>query len=134
MIGLDGLPLTTIWEKDYPVEVRLSEEGSSHKTIKTLEDQYVTSLSTFSAIPLRTFASFSPDWAEGTIVRRNGVPTLTVQVDNAEGVNASAIFDEIKPQLDKLKLPEGISINYGGELEGQDETFTPMALALIISV
>lgn len=134
MIGLDGLPLTTIWEKDYPVEVRLSEEGSSHKTIKTLEDQYVTSLSTFSAIPLRTFASFSPDWAEGTIVRRNGVPTLTVQVDNAEGVNASAIFDEIKPQLDKLKLPVGTSINYGGELEGQDETFVPMALALAISI
>ena len=134
MIGLDGLPLTTIWEKDYPVEVRLSEEGSSHKTIKTLEDQYVTSLSTFSAIPLRTFASFSPDWGEGTIVRRNGVPTLTVQVDNAEGVNASAIFDEIKPQLDKLKLPVGTSINFGGELEGQDETFVPMALALAISI
>jgi outer membrane protein TolC len=134
MIGLDGLPLTTIWEKDYPIEVRLSEEGDKHKTIKTLEDQYVTSLSTFSAIPLRTFASFSPDWGEGTIVRRNGVPTLTLQVDNVQEVNASAIFEEIKPQIDKLQLPAGTSITYGGETEGQDETFIPMALALIISI
>ena len=134
MIGLDGLPLTTIWEKDYPVEVRLSEKGIKPKNMKTVEDQYVTSLSSFSAVPIRTFAHFSPDWAEGTIVRRNGVPTLTVQVDNEQNVNAASIFDGIKPQLDKLKLPEGTSINYGGELEGQDETFIPMALALLISI
>ena len=134
LIGLDGLPLTTIWEKDYPVEVRLSEECGKHKNIKTLEDQYITSLSTFSAIPLRTFASFSPDWEEGTIVRRNGVPTLTIQIDNAKETSSSAIFDEIKPQIDKLKLPQGTSIAYGGEFEGQEETFIPMALALLLSI
>jgi len=134
LIGLDGLPLTTIWEKDYPVEVRLSEECGKHKNIKTLEDQYITSLSSFSAIPLRTFASFTPDWAEGTIVRRNGVPTLTVLIDNAKETSSSAIFDEIKPQIDKLKQPQGTSITYGGEFEGQEETFVPMALALLLSI
>jgi multidrug efflux pump subunit AcrB/outer membrane protein TolC len=134
MIGLDGLPLTTIWEKDYPVEVRLSEEGDKTKSIKTLEDQYVTSLSTFSAIPLRTIATFTPEWAEGTIVRRNGVPTLTILVDNDPNVNASALFNEIKPQIDKIKLPVRTSIKYGGEAEGQDETFIPMAIALLLSI
>jgi len=134
MIGLDGLPLTTIWEKDYPVEVRLSEESNKTKSIKTLEDQYITSLSTFSAIPLRTFASFSPDWAEGTIVRRNGVPTLTILVDNDPSVNASALFNELQPQIDKINLPVGTSIKYGGEAEGQDETFIPMAMALLLSI
>lgn len=134
MIGLDGLPLTTIWENDYPVEVRLSKESNSPKNIKTIKDLYVTSLSSFSAIPLRTFASFSPDWTEGTIVRRNGVPTLTVQIDNDQNTNASSIFDEIKPKIEKLILPIGTSITYGGETEGQDETFIPMALALIISI
>lgn len=134
MIGLDGLPLTTIWEKDYPVEVSLSEEGSKTKNIKTLEDQYITSLSSFSAIPLRTFASFTPDWAEGTIVRRNGVPTLSILVDNSQNVNASTIFDEVKPSIDQIKLPAGTSISYGGEAEGQDETFIPMAIALLVSI
>jgi outer membrane protein TolC len=134
MIGLDGLPLTTIWEKDYPVEVSLSKEGDKPKDFNTIKDLYVTSLSTFSSVPLRAVASFSPDWAEGTIVHRNGVPTLTVQVDNEQGVNASSIFNKIKPQLDKLKLPEGTSITYGGEDEGQDETFIPMAVALLISI
>ncbi len=135
MIGLDGLPLTTIWEKDYPVEVRLSKEDSTgHKSIRTMEDMYATSLSTFSSIPLRSFASFTPDWSEGTMVRRNGVPTMTIQVDNEEGVSTSELFDKIKPQIDELKLPKGTTISYGGEVEGQDETFIPMALALLLSV
>lgn len=134
MVGLDGLPLTTIWEKDYPVDVKLSEEGNHPKSIKTIEDQYITSLSTFSAIPLRTFATFTPEWVEGTIVRRNGVPTLTVLVDNDSKVNASSIFNEVKPQIDKIPLPLGTSIKYGGEAEGQDETFIPMAIALLMSI
>jgi len=41
MIGLDGLPLTTIWENDYPVEVRLSQETKGTKSINTLADQYI---------------------------------------------------------------------------------------------
>jgi len=135
MIGLDGLPLTTIWEKDYPVEVRLSKEDKSgKKSIKKIEDLYATSLPTFSSVPLRSFANFTPDWSEGTIVRRNGIPTLTVQVDNESNVIASDLFNKIKPQIDKLALPKGVSINYGGESEGQEETFTPMALALILSI
>ncbi len=34
MVGLGGLPLTTIWENDYPVEVRLTQEENAKKSIK----------------------------------------------------------------------------------------------------
>jgi multidrug efflux pump subunit AcrB/outer membrane protein TolC len=134
MVGLDGLPLTTIWENDYPVEVRLTQENEGPKCINTLEDQYITSLSSFSALPLRSFASLSPEWTEGTIAHRNGTRTLTISVDNDLKGIAANMFDEIKPQIDKIKLPEGTSINYGGDYEGQQEVFTPMAIALIFSI
>jgi multidrug efflux pump subunit AcrB/outer membrane protein TolC len=134
MIGLDGLPLTTIWENDYPVEVRLSQEYKGNKSLKTLEDQYITSPSSYSATPLRSFATFSPDWTEGTIVRRNGTRTLTVQIDNDSKGVATNIFNEIKPQIEKLSLPEGTSITYGGEYEGQNEVFVPMGIALGLSI
>jgi multidrug efflux pump subunit AcrB/outer membrane protein TolC len=134
MVGLDGLPLTTIWENDYPVEVRLSQETKGAKSINTIADQYINSMSSFSAVPLRSFANFTPEWTEGTIVRRNGIRTLTIQIDNdSEGV-ATAMFDEMRPQIEQLKLPEGTSINYGGEYEGSNETFIPMAIALGLSI
>jgi multidrug efflux pump len=134
MVGLDGIPLTTIWENDYPVEVRLTEENSGKKNIKVLEDQYITSPMSFKSIPLRSFASFTPTWSEGTIAHRNGTRTLTVQVDNDRYASASSIFDEIRPKIEALKLPGGTSISYGGEYEGQKEVFTPMTIALALSV
>ena len=134
MIGLDGLPLTTIWEDDYPVAVRLSQETKGSKNINTLADQYITSPVGFTGSPLRSFANFTPDWSEGTIVRRNGTRTLTIQVDNQQERAASSILNEIRPQIEKLKLPEGSSINYGGDYEGQVETFIPMTYALALSI
>jgi multidrug efflux pump subunit AcrB/outer membrane protein TolC len=134
MVGLEGLPLTTIWENDYPVEVRLSQDFKGKKDINTVKDQYITSLASFSANPLRSFASLSPEWTEGTIVHRNGTRTLTIFIDNdLTGVGAE-IFNEIKPQIENLKLPEGTSINYGGDYEGQAEVFTPMTVALGLSI
>ena len=134
MIGLDGLPLTTIWENDYPVEVILTQEYNGNKDIKTLENQYITSPYSFSANPLRSFANFSPEWTEGTIVRRNGTRTLTIKIDNdSEGIT-SAIFEEVRTQIEKLELPERTYITYGGDYEGQIETFVPMTIALGLSI
>ncbi len=134
MIGLDGVPLTTIWEDDYPVDVVLKQDQSSKQNIKTLEDQYITSPMSFSAIPLRSMANFTPSWTEGTIVRRNGVPTLTVMIDNTPKAVAAAILDKIKPQIDKLPLPEGTSIAWGGDYEAMQEVFIPMGIALGVSI
>jgi len=134
MVGLNGLPLTTIWENDYPVEVRLTQENEGARSIKTIGDQYITSLSSFSATPLRSFASFSPEWTEGTIVHRNGTPTLTIYIDNDATGIASKMFVEIRPQIDNLKLPERLSISYGGDYEAQVEVFIPMAIALAVSI
>src|SRR5665648_404540 len=134
MIGLYGLPLTTIWEDDYPVEVRLSQETKGKKNINTLADQYINSSSSYSAIPLRSFASFTPEWTEGTIVRRNGTRTLTIKIDNDSKGVANDIFTEIRPQIDKLQLTEGTSIIYGGEYESSGETYIPMGIALGLSI
>ncbi|MCX6249271.1 MAG: efflux RND transporter permease subunit [Bacteroidetes bacterium] len=134
MIGLDGIPLTTIWEDDYPVDVVLTQEQSSANLLKTVEDQYITSPLNFSTIPLRSMATFTPGWSEGTIARRNGVPTLVTLIDNKPKASASAIFNKLKPQIDKLELPDGTSINYGGEYEAQKEVFVPMGIALMVSI
>jgi outer membrane protein TolC/preprotein translocase subunit SecF len=134
MVGLDGIPLTTIWENDYPVEVVLKQDQSSTENLKSIEDQYITSPMSFSAIPLRSMATFTPSWSEGTIVRRNGVPTLTIMVDNTPKAVAATILEQIKPQIDKLQLPEGTSINWGGDYEAMQEVFIPMGIALGVSI
>lgn len=134
MIGLKNVPLTTIWENDYPVQVLLTQEKSNKEDIHTLQDQYITSPMSFSAIPLRSMATFTPEWTEGTIVHRNGVPTLTISVENDPKVMASAVLDQLIPKINQLQLPEGTSINFGGDYEGTQEVFIPMGIALGLSI
>jgi len=134
LIGLDGLPLTTVWEGDYPVGVELKQDNGNVKDIRFLGNQTITSPMSFQSMPLRSFAKFTPEWNEGNIVHRNGTRTLTVQLDTKQGTMASAILDKIKPSIDKIQLPDGVTISYGGELEGQDESFVPMSYALVISI
>jgi len=134
LMGLNGIPLTTIWEGDYPVAVELKQDKGENKDINFLGNQTITSPMSFASAPLRSFAKFSPQWTEGIIVHRNGTRTLTVQLDMDAKTISSNVLSKIKPQLDKLKLPEGVSLTYGGELEGQTETFVPMGTALGLSV
>jgi multidrug efflux pump subunit AcrB/outer membrane protein TolC len=134
MMGLNGVPLTTVWEEDYPVSVELKQDKSDKKDIDYLGNQLITSPMSYSAMPLRAFATFTPEWVQGTIVHRNGTRTLTIQIDVKTGYMASAITDEIKPQLDKLKLPAGVALSYGGELEDQEISFIPMSYALVLSI
>jgi len=134
LMGLNGIPLTTIWEGDYPVAVELTQDKGEKKDINFLGNQTITSPMSFASVPLRSFARFSPQWTEGNIVHRNGTRTLTIQLDMDAKTISSNVLDRLKPQLDKLKLPEGVSLTYGGEIEGQTETFVPMGIALGLSI
>ena len=134
IVALDGLPLTTLWEGDYPVNVILTKEENQKKDINDLENQYITSPFTLESLPLRSIGKLKPEWTEGNITRRNGVRTLTVMADLDRGFVTSKIFNTLRPEIDALALPDGLSINYGGENEASIENYTPMAISLGVSV
>lgn len=135
MAGFGGLPLTTIWEGDYPIDVQLTMKNDGEtEGIETLENKYIASPKTFSTVPLRSIATLRPEWNEGTVVHRNGVPTLTIAVDEEAGYVASNILNELMPQIAALDLPVGTSISYGGDYEGTEEVFVPMSIALGLSI
>ena len=134
MTALSGLPVTTVWEGDYPVEVVLSNEEEFKNDIKDVENQYVVSPFTMESLPLRSVATLHPEWTEGQIVRRNGVRTITVQADIERAVIYSKVFNEVHEAIESIKLPEGVNIVYGGEKEMGLEVFVPMGKALATSI
>ncbi|WP_417874890.1 efflux RND transporter permease subunit [Xanthomarina gelatinilytica] len=134
LISNDGLPITTVWEEDYPISVLLSKEDYLKNSINDLNDQYVTSPLTFESLPLRAIGTLEPEWTEGTVARRNGVRTLTVKADIERGKVGINAFNAVKPQIDALELPEGVNITYGGEYEANIENYVPMAKSLGVSI
>lgn len=132
--GLKGLPVATIWEGDYAVNVLLKREKPKTDTIDDITGQYVSSPILPVVVPLRQLASVSSEWTEGQIARRNGKRTLTVSADVLRTQNASDSFANIHKQIEKIILPEGVEIDYGGEHESQIEQYTSFTYSLVTSI
>src|SRR5208282_1999323 len=124
--GFDGLPATTAWEGDRNLDVLLRLDPEQRGNFRSVNDMYVTSPVTGTRVPVDAVATLSPEWQPGRIVRRNGVRTLTVRAFPAKGQLASEILKQASKQIDKIPLPAGYRIDYGGEYENQQETFGEM--------
>ena len=118
----DGLPVTTLWENDYPLTVKLKAEREGDVNYNEIENEYIHSFIPGISVPLRQIAKVKPDWNQGQIVRRNGVRTLSILADVKRGMNTNTAFSEVKKITEIWPLPKGTSISYGGAYESDAET------------
>ncbi|WP_074587585.1 efflux RND transporter permease subunit [Pedobacter antarcticus] len=133
-MNMEGLQATQVWEGKYGLNVKIKEQNSHKLSYADLRDLSVISRVTGAAIPLRQVADITPEWNEGQLVRRNGVRTLTVKVDIDKDAVAANVLAKISPSVDKLPLPEGLYIEYGGDKQMTDENMGPMGLSLLLSI
>ena len=132
--GFEGLPATTAWEGDRDLDVLLRLDPAQRQNFRSIDDMYVTSPVTGTRVPVDAVATLSPEWQPGRIVRRNGVRTLTVRAFPTKGQLASEILKQASKQIEKIPLPAGYRIDYGGEFENQLETFGEMKFVLAASI
>jgi len=132
--AFDGAPVSTFWEGDRAVTIRLRLDPASRSTFANIGNTYLNSDLTRARVPLRAIANLAPEWQTSRIVRRNGVRTLTIRAFAKPGHYASKVLEQVMPQIKALELPAGYRIYYGGEKDNQDETFPQMLVALGISL
>ena len=131
--GFEGAPVTTYWEGDRDIAVALRLKPPLRQTFQDVASTYVISPVTGARVPLDSIATVSPVWDPGRIVRRNGVRTLTIRSWAGGGLLPSQVLQRVKPITDKLPVPPGYRVWYGGEYENQNDTFPEMVKALLIS-
>jgi outer membrane protein TolC/preprotein translocase subunit SecF len=132
--GLNGYPVTTLYDGDNPIDIVLRLGEQYRQSTKNLEDVYIESPVSGAKVPLRQIADLKPEWHPGEIIRRNGIPTLTVQSETTSEVLASELLSEIKPKIEGLELPTGYHIEYGGEQANKSEVFGQMVMVIVISL
>jgi multidrug efflux pump subunit AcrB len=79
-------------------------------------------------------AELTPDWHTGMIAHRNGLRMLSVLSEAQLGIKPSRILKEIQPQIEKLTLPPGITIGYGGDAESTADNQPSMMVSLGVSL
>jgi multidrug efflux pump subunit AcrB/outer membrane protein TolC len=129
-----GIPVTTIWENNYPVTVRLKTVSENNESVEDIRNEYIRSLIPTISIPLRQIATVNPDWQQGQIVRRNGMPTITVLADIQRGMNINQVFSGVETTVEKMKLPAGVQVTYGGAKESDEEHLPQIIRGLLISI
>src|SRR5512138_1604543 len=132
--AFDGAAVSTFWEGDRPVSIKLRLNQASRSNFADIGNTYLNSELTRARVPLRAIAQLAPEWQTSRIVRRNGVRTLTIRAFAKPGHYASKILEEAMPKIKALELPAGYRISYGGEKNNQEETFPQMVGALGISL
>jgi multidrug efflux pump subunit AcrB len=149
----DGLTVSTAWEGDYDVNVKLKTEDADQATKQDVMDELIpigitaalpTSLeglrsiaeggSFLPSIPLRQFADVVPTWQYGQICHRNGLRTVTVMAEVVRGQNDGIVTKKIMERLKDFKLPEEMQMEYGGQYENDNETGPQIASALVMSI
>lgn len=129
-----GVPVTSLWEGDYPVGVVLKTDHKDSAQFTNLGNEYIPVMGGTTSVPLRQFATVKPDFTDGCIVRRNGVRTISVVAEPMRGYNADKLAKHVEASVAKLELPKDVEVHTGGMLEKDTETLPQVSTGVLIAV
>ncbi|HEY0176884.1 MAG TPA: efflux RND transporter permease subunit, partial [Pedobacter sp.] len=82
---------------------------------------------------LSQFADVAEGMGESVLQRSDSLGSITVN-SRVAGRAVGSVADDIKVKLSKVKLPEGISVEYLGDVKNQGDAFGSLGLALITAI
>jgi multidrug efflux pump subunit AcrB len=72
-------------------------------------------------------------WEDPVVMRRDRFQTITVHADPRTGL-PSQLFNRVRPTIEKIKLPPGYSLQWGGEYEDSRDARAALAKPLPLAV
>lgn len=129
-----GLPVTSVWEEDYCIPVCLRTDKSNNSTIQSIGNEPMPVAGGLKTVPLRQVASVNPEWEDGQICHRNGKRTITVMADVIDGVNVMAKTMAMQSSLSQADMPDGVTMEWGGEFEQSTTSAPQIVNGLCISI
>ncbi len=102
-------------------------------TLEALRTLEVQSLSG-ATVPLSSVMSETLAPANAAINHEDKKRLVTVSAYTTEGVVAGEVVAEFQKRIAELQLPESVAVDYGGEAEDVNQSFTEMFIALIVGL
>ena len=129
-----GLPIATIWQDDYDVNVCLKGSRADKADREHVGDEMIAANGGLRQVPLRQVATVTPTWEVGQIAHRNGLRTATIIAEVEPGLNVTSTTLELQKELNKAPLPDGVSVSWGGEIAENESNLPMLMSALVIAV
>ena len=132
---ISGTTMTYYFDKDETIPLVAQLDHSERVNVANLENLMIqTASGKFVPIGQVAKVQFAPETS--IKYRRNRVPTITVNADVVDGVQAPDVSNEIYPKLKALEegLPLGYHIEIGGTLESSQKSQNSINAILPISL
>jgi multidrug efflux pump subunit AcrB len=119
----------------YPQETRLlpivaRPPRAEREDVHAIHSQQIWSPVAGRMIPLTQVTSGAEVvWEDPVVMRRDRFPTLTVHADPRSGL-PSQLFSRVRKDIEAIELPEGYSLEWGGEYEDSGDARAALARPL----
>lgn len=128
-VGMAGEVVSQVYEggRNYNLVVR------SQETEMPFTDFLITS-SNGQQVPLSTVSSIESSSGPNTISRENVQRKIVISA-NTDGRDVGSVVDDIQNVIaEKITLPEGYRIEYGGQFESQERASQTLSLLCMVSL
>ncbi len=128
-----GVPVATLWDGTYATPVVFRTPTSERSDVADLRNELLPVMGLSSA-PLRQMADVVPTWNYGQLSHRNGIPCLTISSEVERDKYPLSVTSVLQKKLENLALPEGVTLEYGGDYSQSLEMGLPIISALLMAV
>jgi HAE1 family hydrophobic/amphiphilic exporter-1 len=115
---------------EYPVRIRLDAADRS-STEKVASLRFTTPIG--ESIQLRQFAAVQQSYSASQLDRRNRNASVIVY-SKAVGRPSGTMGEELQQKIAAARLPEGVKVDYLGDLENQGDAFGSLGIALLAAI
>ena len=97
--------------------------GSDDSTIADIKNIQVLSPTTGRYIPITQVTSgFKTNWRDGQVLSEDRILTIKAQCDPTPEELASTLLARVRPHIEAIELPDGYSLEWGGEHGDSEES------------
>ncbi|MEM7016425.1 MAG: efflux RND transporter permease subunit [Pseudomonadota bacterium] len=120
-----GVPIGLYRDADKLLPIVARAPSDERLDVTGLPDRLVWSNVQQTYIPMSQLVSEFRLVPEDTLIhRRQRVRTLSVMANAPRGHNLNAAFNQLRPDIEAIKLPPGYSLEWGGEYESSERART----------
>jgi HAE1 family hydrophobic/amphiphilic exporter-1 len=130
---IEGETATKYREKGETYDIYVRLEEASRAKIEDIGNLSVVAPSTGALVKLANFAKIREVKGPVDIERQNRERVVRVEC-NVYKRSAGEVRSDIRQEIEKITLPSGIRINFGGEAEEQTKAFRDLALLLVLGI
>lgn len=139
--SVSGKLVTTIQKTDEEIELVLFSQAEKDRS--SVDNVVPVDISFIKSLPIQTqkgivtvdyFVDVELKPGRTSITRQDGERVISVSGGIFPGYNASDITREFMEKISKVDLPNDVSVDYGGEMDQIQDSFTELFRSMILGV